>query len=62
MSKSDFETLIFDIYIEHMLDEDLPFDDYTIDSDTGAIGQAAGFSDEGVRPVISIAIGGDTEA
>ena len=30
MSKADFETLLFDIYIEHLLQHNLPFDDYTM--------------------------------
>lgn len=30
MSKTDFETLLFDIYIEHLLQNRLSFDDYTM--------------------------------
>ena len=30
MGKSDFEVLIFSIYIEHLLENGLPYDDYTI--------------------------------
>lgn len=35
MSKTDFETLLFDIYIEHLLQCRLPFDDYTISKELG---------------------------
>ena len=30
MAKADFETLLFSIYIEHCLDNDLPYDDHTL--------------------------------
>ena len=30
MSKSDFETLMFSIYIGHCISKNLPFDDYTL--------------------------------
>ena len=30
MAKADFETMIFDIYIEHLLNNNLAFDDYSI--------------------------------
>jgi hypothetical protein len=30
MAKSDFEILLFSCYIEHCLDKNLPFDDYTL--------------------------------
>lgn len=35
MSKSDFETLMFSIYIEHCIDKKLPFDDYTLSKNLG---------------------------
>ena len=35
MSKPDMETLMFDIYIEHLLDHELPFDDYTMSKTLG---------------------------
>lgn len=35
MSKTDMETLMFDIYIEHLLDNKLPFDDYTMSKTLG---------------------------
>lgn len=35
MAKSDFETLLFHIYIEHLLDNNLPFDDYTMSKSLG---------------------------
>lgn len=35
MSKSDFETLIFSEYIEHCINNDLPFDDYTLSKELG---------------------------
>ena len=35
MSKSDYETLLFHIYIEHLLNNSLPFDDYIISKDLG---------------------------
>lgn len=28
MTKTDFETLLFSIYIEHLLENNQPFDDY----------------------------------
>lgn len=30
MAKTDFETLLFSIYIEHLLDNNQPFDDYAM--------------------------------
>lgn len=38
MAKADFETLLFSIYIEHCLDNGLPYDDHTL-SRTLGIGQ-----------------------
>lgn len=35
MSKTDFETLLFHIYIEHLLDKNEPFDDYTMSKSLG---------------------------
>lgn len=35
MSKTDIEILLFDIYIEHLLDNKLPFDDYTMSKALG---------------------------
>lgn len=35
VSKADFETLMFSIYIEHLLDNDLPYDDYTMSNSLG---------------------------
>lgn len=35
MSKTDFETLLFSIYIEHCLDNHLPFDDYALSKSLG---------------------------
>ncbi|MCR5701133.1 MAG: hypothetical protein K6G76_03190 [Lachnospiraceae bacterium] len=35
ISKTDFETYIFSYYIEHLLDNDLPYDDYTLGKDLG---------------------------
>ena len=35
MSKADFETLLFSIYIEHCIDKKLPFDDYTLSKSLG---------------------------
>lgn len=35
MSKADFETLLFHIYIEHLLDSNEPFDDYTMSKALG---------------------------
>ena len=35
MSKADFETLLFHIYIEHLLNNNLNFDDYSISKDLG---------------------------
>lgn len=35
LSKSDYETLLFHIYIEHLLNNNLCFDDYTISRELG---------------------------
>ena len=35
MLKSDMDTLIFSAYIEHRLDNDLPYDDYTLSNQLG---------------------------
>ena len=35
MAKTDFETLLFSIYIEHLLDNNQPFDDYTMSKALG---------------------------
>lgn len=35
MTKTDFETLLFSIYIEHLLENNQPFDDYTISKALG---------------------------
>lgn len=35
VSKADFETLMFSIYIEHLLDNELPYDDYTMSNSLG---------------------------
>ncbi len=35
MSKSDFETLMFSIYIGHCISKNLPFDDYTLSKGLG---------------------------
>ena len=35
MSKADFETLLFHIYIEHLLNNGLCFDDYSISKELG---------------------------
>lgn len=35
MSKTDFETLLFHIYLEHLLDSNQPFDDYTMSKTLG---------------------------
>lgn len=35
MTKPDYETLLFHIYIEHLLDSNLPFDDYTMSKQLG---------------------------
>lgn len=35
MSKTDFETLLFSIYIEHCLKQNVPFDDYTLSKNLG---------------------------
>lgn len=35
MTKSDVETLFFHLYIEHLLDNNLPFDDYTMSKQLG---------------------------
>lgn len=35
VSKSDFETYLFSFYLEHLLDKDIPFDDYTLGRDLG---------------------------
>lgn len=34
-SKSDFETLLFSIYIEHLIDNEQPYDDYTMSKNLG---------------------------
>ncbi len=34
-TKSDFETLLFSIYIEHLMNNNLPYDDYTMSNDLG---------------------------
>ena len=36
MAKTDFETLLFSIYIEHLLDNNQPFDDYTMSKSLGS--------------------------
>ncbi len=35
MSKSDFETLLFSKYVEHLIRHDLPFDDYSVSKTLG---------------------------
>ena len=35
MAKTDFETLLFSIYIEHLLDNNQPFDDYAMSKALG---------------------------
>lgn len=35
MSKMDFETMLFDIYIDHLLDNSLPFDDHSMSKALG---------------------------
>lgn len=35
MTKADFETLLFSIYIEHLLENNQPFDDYTMSKALG---------------------------
>ena len=35
MAKADFEVLLFSIYIEHCLDAQIPFDDYTLSKQLG---------------------------
>lgn len=35
VSKADFETLLFSIYIEHLIDNNLPYDDYSMSNSLG---------------------------
>lgn len=35
VSKADFETLLFSIYIEHLIDNNLPYDDFSMSNSLG---------------------------